>query len=139
MTAVAAGAVRRAGGGGLGRRRDRRGHRAPLSRAAVRDAADPPDTLVLGCTHFPPLLGAIRAVVGAGDADRRFRGDDRRRRSKRCSRRRTCREAQAAGPAARGFSSPTASSAFCGRGPGFLGRAIAPVQVERVDLQEASA
>ncbi|MGC1459725.1 MAG: glutamate racemase [Steroidobacteraceae bacterium] len=28
-------------------------------------AQDPPDTLVLGCTHFPPLAPAIRAVVGA--------------------------------------------------------------------------
>ena len=30
---------------------------------ASRDAA-PPDTLVLGCTHFPMLAGAIRAAVG---------------------------------------------------------------------------
>ena len=27
-------------------------------------AADPPDTLVLGCTHFPALAPLIRAVVG---------------------------------------------------------------------------
>jgi glutamate racemase len=27
-------------------------------------AAAPPDTLVLGCTHFPMLAGAIRAAVG---------------------------------------------------------------------------
>jgi glutamate racemase len=27
-------------------------------------AADAPDTLVLGCTHFPALAGALRAVVG---------------------------------------------------------------------------
>jgi glutamate racemase len=26
----------------------------------------PPDTLVLGCTHFPMLAGAIRAAVGPG-------------------------------------------------------------------------
>jgi glutamate racemase len=25
-----------------------------------------PDVLVLGCTHFPPLVGVIRTVVGAG-------------------------------------------------------------------------
>ena len=31
---------------------------------APRSAAPVPDTLVLGCTHFPMLLGAIRAAVG---------------------------------------------------------------------------
>lgn len=30
--------------------------------------ADPPDTLLLGCTHFPVLLPAIREAVGAGVA-----------------------------------------------------------------------
>jgi glutamate racemase len=33
---------------------------APLFAQGAR----PPDTLVLGCTHFPPLAAAIRAVVG---------------------------------------------------------------------------
>jgi glutamate racemase len=28
------------------------------------DTPSPPDTLVLGCTHFPMLAGAIRAAVG---------------------------------------------------------------------------
>ncbi|HEX3848957.1 MAG TPA: glutamate racemase [Steroidobacteraceae bacterium] len=32
----------------------------------VFDTADPPDTLVLGCTHFPALAGAIRAVLPPG-------------------------------------------------------------------------
>jgi glutamate racemase len=31
-------------------------------------AAEAPDTLVLGCTHFPALAGALRAVVGPGVA-----------------------------------------------------------------------
>lgn len=35
----------------------------PLFRAS-RDTLPPPDTLVLGCTHFPMLAGAIRAAVG---------------------------------------------------------------------------
>jgi glutamate racemase len=42
-----------------------------VTRAAVRrylealfEAAQPPDTLVLGCTHFPVLLPVIRDVVG---------------------------------------------------------------------------
>jgi glutamate racemase len=29
-------------------------------------AHDSPDTLVLGCTHFPPLAKAIQAVIGPG-------------------------------------------------------------------------
>ena len=36
---------------------------APAIAAAGKDG---PDTIVLGCTHFPPLEGAIRAVAGAG-------------------------------------------------------------------------
>jgi glutamate racemase len=42
----------------------------PVARAVVNHylgplfAADPPDTLVLGCTHFPALAPTIREVVG---------------------------------------------------------------------------
>lgn len=36
--------------------------------APVFEAAEPPDTLVLGCTHFPALAGALRAVLGPGIA-----------------------------------------------------------------------
>lgn len=32
--------------------------------AASHDTPSPPDTLVLGCTHFPMLAGAIRAAIG---------------------------------------------------------------------------
>ncbi len=32
--------------------------------AGVDEASSGPDTLVLGCTHFPMLVGAIRAVIG---------------------------------------------------------------------------
>jgi glutamate racemase len=35
-------------------------------RKSASDAASSPDTLVLGCTHFPMLAGAIRAAVGPG-------------------------------------------------------------------------
>jgi glutamate racemase len=34
------------------------------SRETSIDTMSPPDTLVLGCTHFPMLAGAIRAAVG---------------------------------------------------------------------------
>jgi glutamate racemase len=37
------------------------GHRRPPD---TSDAKSVPDTLVLGCTHFPMLAGAIRAAVG---------------------------------------------------------------------------
>ena len=33
---------------------------------AVPGVSSAPDTLVLGCTHFPMLAGAIRAAVGSG-------------------------------------------------------------------------
>ena len=36
----------------------------PPDRLARPDMTSPPDTLVLGCTHFPMLAGAIRAAVG---------------------------------------------------------------------------
>jgi glutamate racemase len=44
---------------------------APATRAAAQhylatlfESSSPPDTLVLGCTHFPVLADAIRAVIG---------------------------------------------------------------------------
>jgi glutamate racemase len=37
---------------------------ASQGRAASRDPMLTPDTLVLGCTHFPMLAGAIRAAIG---------------------------------------------------------------------------
>ena len=38
--------------------------RAGAHSAAPHEASSSPDTLVLGCTHFPMLSGAIRAAVG---------------------------------------------------------------------------
>jgi glutamate racemase len=46
----------------VGAHRTRRG--APLSGALAAASPDAPDTLVLGCTHFPMLLEVIRAAVG---------------------------------------------------------------------------
>jgi glutamate racemase len=40
------------------------GPMASLNTMAPPNKAAPPDTLVLGCTHFPMLAGAIRAAVG---------------------------------------------------------------------------
>jgi glutamate racemase len=49
-------------------------HEGPIAISVARHYLDAlfavpgtlPDTLVLGCTHFPMLAGAIRAAVGAG-------------------------------------------------------------------------
>jgi len=95
-------------------------------------ATDPvPDVLVLGCTHFPPLIGAIRAAAGAGVAivDSAV----------------TTAQALAQLLAARGLASASLPAAahflvtdgeerFARVGPVFLGRAIAPSAIERVDL-----
>lgn len=39
---------------------------AYVARFFARTSHDRPDTIILGCTHFPLLAGAIRAAVGAG-------------------------------------------------------------------------
>ena len=64
-------------------------HEGPIAEAVARHYLDAlfdgpatssaprtgPDTLVLGCTHFPMLAGAIRAAIGPLRAHGRFRGD----------------------------------------------------------------
>lgn len=101
---------------------------APLFAAA--DLA--PDTLVLGCTHFPPLARTISRVVGAGVAvvDSAV----------------TTAQALADLLAARALASAQSSPGtvrfmvtdgeerFARVGPVFLQRAIAPQEVERIDL-----
>ena len=56
----------------------------PVAEAVARRYLDPlfavadaPDTLVLGCTHFPILAAAIRSVLPPAGADRRLGGDHR--------------------------------------------------------------
>jgi glutamate racemase len=44
--------------------RDASPRETPARGAAAHDIQSSPDTLVLGCTHFPMLAGAIRAAVG---------------------------------------------------------------------------
>jgi glutamate racemase len=41
---------------------------AYLDPIMTRDNGEPPDTIVLGCTHFPLLEDAIRAALGPGPA-----------------------------------------------------------------------
>ena len=53
-------------------------------------AAAHPDTLVLGCTHFPVLAPALRKVLGTRRRDRRFGGDDGGRAGRRPRRSAAC-------------------------------------------------
>jgi glutamate racemase len=90
-----------------------------------------PDVLVLGCTHFPPLAQVIQQVAGA------VRIVDSAV---------TTAEALARLLDARGLAAPRTQRGgahflvtdgeerFVRVGPVFLGRAIAPAEVERVDL-----
>jgi glutamate racemase len=98
------------------------------------DPATAPDVLVLGCTHFPPLVGAIRAVVGES-----VRIVDSAA---------TTADALASlvegHPLASGhahgacrFLVTDGEERFARVGPVFLGSAIRPDAVERVDLQIA--
>ena len=50
----------------MGRQKSRSARaKAPGNAAPASPAPEPrPDTLVLGCTHFPPLAGSIRRVIG---------------------------------------------------------------------------
>jgi len=95
------------------------------------DAARP-DALVLGCTHFPPLVAAIRAVVGAdvqvvdsalttaGVLARLLEARDLR--------------AHAADGGTTRFLVTDGEERFARVGPVFLGRDISLTQVERVNL-----
>jgi glutamate racemase len=96
------------------------------------DAASAPDVLVLGCTHFPPLAGVIGEVAGPGVriVDSAI----------------TTADSLAVLLAGRGLAATGGTGAarflvtdgeerFMRVGPVFLGRAIAPAEVERVDIQ----
>jgi glutamate racemase len=113
--------------------------RGPIALAVARHylqalctgAPDGPDTLVLGCTHFPMLMSAIRAVVGA-----RMHIVDSAATT--ASAVRHCIET--AGLMRRGasagvrFLATDGAERFARVGSRFLERAIAPSDVELVDL-----
>ncbi len=95
-------------------------------------AAQRPDTLVLGCTHFPPLAESIRTVVGADvqvvDSALTSAGVLARLLEARGLR------ANAAGAGTVRFLVTDGEERFARVGPVFLGRSIAPEEIERVDL-----
>ena len=90
-----------------------------------------PDTLVLGCTHFPMLLGAIRQAVGE-----RLRIVDSAATTARQVRQ--CMAdaglTRAAGASSVRFLASDGVERFARVGSGFLARRILPVEVELVDL-----
>jgi glutamate racemase len=94
-------------------------------------APDAPDTLVLGCTHFPMLAGAIREAVGE-----RVRIVDSAATTAREVRR--CLEgaglARRTGVSAVRLLATDGAERFARVGSRFLERAIAPADVELIDL-----
>ena len=116
----------------------------PIAEAVARRYLEPlfaaraghPDTLVLGCTHFPPLAGAIRAVVGAQvqivDSAFTSAGVLARLLEARALR------SQAPGSGTVRFLVTDGEERFARVGPVFLGAPIAPGTIERVDLANIS-
>ena len=93
--------------------------------------ADAPDTLVLGCTHFPMLLDAIREALG----ERICIVDSAATTAKEV---RECMAAaglmRAPGAAGVRFLATDGAERFARVGSSFLGRDIAPADVELIDL-----
>jgi glutamate racemase len=96
------------------------------------DAASAPDVLVLGCTHFPPLAGVIGKVAGPGVCivDSAVTTADS---LASLLARRGLAATGGAGTAR--FLVTDGEERFARVGPVFLGRAIDPADVERVDIQ----
>jgi glutamate racemase len=112
-------------------------HDAPSPGAASPGASSSPDTLVLGCTHFPMLAGAIRAAVGPDIAI-----VDSAATTAKCVRETLERESltRSQSPASRDSKAATRFLAtdsierFARIGSRFLERPINPEEVELVDL-----
>ena len=91
------------------------------------------DTVVLGCTHFPLLAGAISRQLGSDAPRGGFRRDHGARHGARYSRRATC-GAGARAPAPCTSWPPTVPERFARVGARFLGSSIAARAVEAIDL-----
>jgi len=99
--------------------------------ALTNDPADAPDTLVLGCTHFPMLLDTIRAAVGT-----RMRIVDSAATTAREVRLRlqSAGLARSGGASAVRYLASDGAERFARVGSRFLARPIAACDVEVVDL-----
>ncbi len=90
-----------------------------------------PDVLVLGCTHFPPLVDAIREVVGQGIQIVDSAATTASALAQLIQYRNLT---HSAGSGATGFLVTDGEDRFARIGPVFFGRSIAPTDIERVDL-----
>ena len=115
-------------------------HEGPIADNVARHYLDPlfakpgtahPDTLVLGCTHFPILAGAIRTAVGP-----KIRIVDSAATTAKSVRQMLEREGltRAAGEGATRFLATDGAERFARIGSHFLRRAIRLEEVELVDL-----
>ncbi len=122
-------------------------HEGPIAASVARHYLDPmfrtgspvlrpdlstaPDTLVLGCTHFPMLVGAIRAAIGPD-----VRIVDSAATTAKSVRELLDRQglARAAGEGATRFLATDSVERFTRTGSRFLERPIDPAEVELVDL-----
>jgi glutamate racemase len=94
---------------------------------------DAPDTLVLGCTHFPVLADAIRRTIGCGVALVDSAETTASAVSEALAARRLAADGAGDGPAIRFFATDSPER-FARVGAIFLGRAIDEGDVELVDL-----
>lgn len=90
-----------------------------------------PDVLVLGCTHFPPLIGAIRAAAGPDAAIVDSAVTTAQALAQLLARRGLASASRQGGAR---FLVTDGEDRFARVGPVFLGRAIASSDIERVDL-----
>ncbi|MGH8209032.1 MAG: glutamate racemase [Steroidobacteraceae bacterium] len=117
-------------------------HEGPIAESVARHYLDPlfhasrdmmpaPDTLVLGCTHFPMLAGAIRAAVGP-----EVRIVDSAATTAKSVRETLARQSltRQAGEGAARFLATDSIERFARIGSRFLERPIEPDEVELVDL-----
>jgi glutamate racemase len=90
-----------------------------------------PDVLVLGCTHFPPLVNAIREVVGEGV---RIVDSAATTASALAELLDALNLSRRTGSGVTRFLVTDGEARFARVGPVFFGRAIRPVDIERIDL-----
>jgi glutamate racemase len=118
----------------------------PIVEAVARRYLDPlfadpgeaPDTLVLGCTHFPPLREAIRRAVGAEVAIVDSAATTAQALHELLAASELLRET-GSGEGALRFLVTDGVERFLRTGPVFLGAPIEPETVERLDLQSGNS
>jgi glutamate racemase len=116
--------------------------KSPATRAAVEHYLGPmfrnpsaPDTLVLGCTHFPVLAGAIREVIGGAVALVDSAETTASAVAEALAGAGLNSEAEPSGERATRFFATDSPERFARVGAVFLGRQIDPAFVELVDLR----